>query len=79
MARLQFCGRTRLAPRGFRTRTPRSTHRFRPAKTAKSFPISPTAAEPCVTASSAYSTWNRRPFGEKVVTSVSYILRFICL
>jgi len=33
---------------------------------------SPTAQLPCFTASCAYSTWNRRPCGLHVVTSVSY-------
>lgn len=33
---------------------------------------SPTAQLPCFTASMAYSTWNRRPWGLQVVTSVSY-------
>jgi hypothetical protein len=32
----------------------------------------PTAQLPCLTASIAYSTWNRRPCGLQVVTSVSY-------
>jgi hypothetical protein len=31
----------------------------------------PTAAEPCLTASSAYSTWCNRPWGEKTVLSES--------
>ena len=33
----------------------------------------PTAAEPCLTASSAYSTWCSRPCGEKTVLSESYV------
>jgi hypothetical protein len=33
---------------------------------------SPTAQLPCFTASMAYSTWNSRPWGLQVVTSVSY-------
>jgi len=33
---------------------------------------SPIAADPCFTASIAYSTWNNRPAGLHVVTSVSY-------
>jgi hypothetical protein len=33
---------------------------------------SPTAQLPCFTASIAYSTWNSRPWGLQVVTSVSY-------
>jgi hypothetical protein len=34
--------------------------------------VRPTAQLPCFTASIAYSTWNRRPCGLHVVTSVSY-------
>ena len=34
--------------------------------------VRPTAQLPCLTASMAYSTWNRRPWGLHVVTSVSY-------
>src|SRR5258706_5991620 len=36
---------------------------------------SPMAAEPCLTASRAYSTWCSRPCGEKMVLSESYVLR----
>lgn len=35
----------------------------------------PTAVEPSLIASMAYSTWNRRPSGEKVLTPRSYSLR----
>jgi hypothetical protein len=35
----------------------------------------PMAAEPCLTASTAYSTWWMRPWGDQVVTSLSYWLR----
>jgi hypothetical protein len=36
---------------------------------------SPTAAEPCFTASQAYSTWWMRPCGDQVVVSLSYWFR----
>lgn len=42
------------------------------ASTTWVFDLSPIAAEPCFTASIAYSTWNSRPAGDHVVTSVSY-------
>lgn len=51
--------------------------RLRPAMTANLSETSPTDALPWLTASIAYSTWKRRPFGLNVVTSVSYSERFI--
>lgn len=45
--------------------------RLMPAKTTCVLEVTPTHAEPCFTASIAYSTWNRRPCGDHVVTSVS--------
>jgi hypothetical protein len=47
------------------------------ARTAWVLDRSPTQAEPCLTASMAYSTWNSRPWGLHVVTSVSYWFRNI--
>jgi hypothetical protein len=38
--------------------------------------VKPTAQLPCLTASMAYSTWNSRPCGLHVVTSVSYCVVF---
>ena len=39
----------------------------------------PTVAEPCLTASMAYSSWKSRPWGDQVTTSESYWLRNIFL
>ena len=44
-------------------------------RTASVLLLSPTVADPCLTASMAYSTWWSRPSGDQVVTSLSYWLR----
>jgi hypothetical protein len=52
---------------------------LRPRITACDFERRPTAADPCLTASSEYSTWCRRPCGEKTVLSESYVFRNYCM
>lgn len=49
--------------------------RLRAIKTACVLFLSPTVAEPSFTASIAYSTWCRRPWGLHTVTSLSYWFR----
>jgi hypothetical protein len=48
--------------------------RFSTAKITPSLVWMPTAVEPSLMASMAYSTWKRRPSGEKVLTPRSYSL-----
>ena len=48
---------------------------FKPRIIACVLDRKPTAAEPCFTASSEYSTWCSRPCGEKTVLSESYVFR----
>lgn len=45
---------------------------LRASKTANLSLLKPIAAEPCFTASTAYSTWWIRPWGDQVETSLSY-------
>jgi hypothetical protein len=46
--------------------------RFSTAKTHPSLVWRPTAVDPSLMASMAYSTWNKRPSGENVFTPRSY-------
>ena len=46
--------------------------RFSTARIEPDFVCKPTAVEPSLMASMAYSTWKRRPSGEKVLTPLSY-------
>ena len=46
--------------------------RFSTANTEPDLVCSPMAVEPSLIASMAYSTWKRRPSGEKVFTPLSY-------
>ena len=50
---------------------------WRATKRAWVLDLSPTVADPCLTASAAYSTWWIRPWGDHVVLSPSYWLRNI--
>lgn len=46
--------------------------RFSTARIDPDLVCRPTAVEPSLMASMAYSTWKRRPSGEKVLTPLSY-------